>query len=554
MGSGVGTLAAALLRPVDWFLGRSLTGCDEDETTIRQALVMAWVGVSLVTPAWGAIYLAYGELVGLIPILYGIATFVALFTLRRFGGFEWIRISQLVQHLMLPFLLMWGLGGFGPSSAVLIWALLAPLSSLWAGRPREAWAVTGAFAVLTLFSAAIDDGLRDSNALPPWLRTGFYAGNFIVMTVVIFLLLAYFAWRQAEVLAVMRRNRELEAAYLQQEVSLRQSDKLATLGKLSAGLAHELNNPAAAVQQATKGLSDILAGDDRIRSEIASLGLDGAEADVLIGFADRIGDRVGHPDFLDPLDRSDREVAVQDLLEDAGVDDGWEIAPALVALGLDQDDVARLVASVDPSRIGDAAGLLADQFRRRSLVGSLDESTRRIIGMVGALKSYTHLDQAPSRPVDVHEGLESTLVMFQNRLKEGVEVTRHYDTSLPEIEAYGGELNQVWTNILDNAIDAMGGHGTISLTTGRSGDHVVVELADTGPGIPPDLLDSVFDPFVTSKAPGEGTGLGLNISHSIVTQKHGGEIEVESRPGRTVFTVRLPIAPPTPTPTRVPEE
>lgn len=531
-----------LNRYVSVVLDGKLADCAEDEATMRRTLVTAWVGVSIVTPIWGVTYIIYGEvLAGSIPVLYGIFSFVTIEVYRRIGGFEWIRIVELMQHLWLPFLLMWILGGFGPSSAVLIWAFLAPLSSLWARRSKEAYVITGSFIALTAFSALIDSSLAGENNLPPWLVTGFYAGNFIVMTVVVFALITYFVSQQEQAVMVLRRNRELEEAYLQQEVSLRQREKLATIGKLSAGLAHELNNPAAAVQQATQGLSTMLIGEDNVQAEIYALDLTDAEAAEVADLAARIGERVDHPAFLDPLERSDRESEVQDVLEDAGVEDGWEMAPSLVGLGLETVDVERLTSVIDPTRLRAAVGLLSDQFQRQSLLGSLDESTRRIIGMVGALKTYTHLDQAPQQSYDVHEGLDSTLVMFRNRLKTGIEIHQDYEPSLPTIEAHGSELNQVWTNIVDNAIDAMDGHGVISLTTRRNGDHVVVKLADDGPGVPADIVDTIFDPFVTSKPPGEGTGLGLNISHSIVTQKHGGEISVESEPGRTVFTVRLPI-------------
>ena len=161
--------------------------------------------------------------------------------------------------------------------------------------------------------------------------------------------------------------------------------------------------------------------------------------------------------------------------------------------------------------------------------------------MVRALKSYTHLDQAPSQLTDVHEGLDSTLVMLQNRLKTGVEVQRRYADDVPMIEAFPGELNQVWTNIIDNAVDAMGGEGVVVLTTERDGDEVVVRLADNGPGVPAEIADTIFDPFVTTKKAGDGTGLGLSISHGIVTQKHHGTLSMTSRPGETEFVVRLPI-------------
>ncbi len=527
---------------VDWVLHGALDDCSDDERRVRRTLVTAWVGVSAITPIWGATYFVNDEVVsGLIPGVYAPVTWLCFAAFRRFGGFQWIRVSQLVCHLLLPFPLMWSLGGFGPSSAVLIWALLAPLSSMWAGYGREAWLVTGSFLALTVASALIDSSLRDANNLPGWLITVFYAGNFVVMTVVIISLLSYFTRQQEEVIRVLRRNSELEAENLQQELSLRQSDKLATLGKLSAGLAHELNNPAAAVQQATRGLSTMLLGDEHLAAKIKALGLGDDEAVIVADYAGRIHDRVEHPRFLDPLERSDRESEVQNLLELAGIEEGWDLAPALVGLGCEASDVERLAATIDGARLGSAVELLADQYQRQSLLSSLDESTGRIISLVGALKTYVHLDQAPRQMIDVHEGLDSTLVMFQNRLRAGIEVSRHYDPSLPMIEAHGSELNQVWTNILDNAIDAMEGEGVISLTTRSVGEGVVVELCDDGPGIPAHILESIFDPFVTTKAPGQGTGLGLSISHGIVTQKHGGEISVASQPGRTVFTVCLPV-------------
>ena len=515
---------------------------DEDERTIRQILATAYLSVALITPLWGATYIAFGEVgSGLIPIVYGGLTAASFAMLRRPGGWEWLRVSQLVQHLLLPFILMWSLGGFSPSSAVLIWALLAPLGSLWADRTTEAFVVVGGFGALTVVSALINSSLSGDNGIPEWANTAFYAANFIVMTTVIVLLIAYFGREHAEALAVMRRNRELESAYLQQEVSLRQNEKLATIGKLGAGLAHELNNPAAAVQQATRELSKQLLGDSQMSAEIDRLGLSESEQAAVRSYAERIRERVDRPHFIDSLDRSDREQELERVLESVGVDRGWDSAPALVTLGIEPADIERLRVDVEPGNVPGAIAFLASQYERQSLVGSLDESAGRIIAMVRALKSYTHLDEAPRQLINVHEGLDSTLVMLQNRLKSGIEVRRDYATDLPEVEALGGELNQVWTNILDNAIDAMDGQGVLTIATHRDGDTVVVELGDTGPGVPPELLATIFDPFVTSKAPGEGTGLGLNISHRIVTQKHGGQISVESAPGHTTFTVQLPI-------------
>lgn len=524
---------------------RLIDECEaEDERQIRRTLSVAWVVVSLITPIWGVIYIAFDEVVaGLIPIVYGALTFVSFVVMRRWGSWSFWRKSQMVQHLLLPFFLMWELGGFGPSSAVLIWSLLAPISSMWAGQAREALSVLGGFVALTVFSGFIDSSLSPNNGIPEWAITAFYAANFVTITTIIFLLLAYLVGQQSQALDLMRRNRELETAYLQQEVSLRQSDKLATLGKLSAGMAHEMNNPAAAVQQATNELSNLLLGDDQVRADLAGLGLTESQEAEVWELASRIGTRVGHPEFLDPLERSDREDAAQDLLEAAGVEEAWELAPSLVSLGLEPSDIKRLRDSLPTEKFGEAANLLARQFHRQTLLGSLDESTGRIVSMVRALKTYSYLDQAPSQLLDLHEGLDSTLVMFHNRLRSGIEVRKIYG-DIPPIAGHGSELNQVWTNLLDNALDAMGETGTITLTTRHSGDDVIIEVEDDGPGVPVDMVETIFDPFVTSKAPGDGTGLGLNIAHSIITQKHGGQISLSSRPGRTVFSIRLPATQP----------
>ena len=532
-------------KALDWLLGRALEGCDEDGRTIRRGLGATYLGVSLVTPLWGVLYISMGEVAaGLIPAVYGVVSIAGLFVLRRVGGWQWMRVSQLVAHLLLPFLLMWLLGGFGPSSAVLIWALLAPLSSLWAGRPTEgAWVLAG-FGALTVLTALIEGLLPDGNELPSWTEPVFYVGNFCVMATVIFLVLDFFVGEHATALQVMRRNRELESAYLRQEVTLRQSEKLATVGRLSAGLAHELNNPAAAVQQSARELASMLLGERHVQEEIDRLDLPEDEAKALALFAADLANQIDHPEFVDPIDRIDRESAMQDYLETLGVEDPWDVAPPLVSLGLRSDDLENLAAALSADTVGPAAELVARQYRRQSVVRSLDESTSRIVTMVRALKSYTHLDEAPVAAVDLHEGLDSTLVMLQSRLKSGIAVERHFAEDLPTIEAHGSELNQVWTNLVDNALDAMGDSGSITLTTRHDGDDVEVAVTDSGPGIPAEVIDTIFDPFVTTKAPGDGTGLGLNIVHRIVTERHGGTITATNDDGGTTFTVRLPIRAP----------
>jgi signal transduction histidine kinase len=517
--------------------------CDEDEKTIRRVFCGASLFVGIAGPIWGTIYILAEEVgPGLIPLFYGVFTCASFVALRRTDSWHWFRLSQLFCIFVLPFSLMWSLGGFIPGSAVIVWAILAPIGALWGGKPKEAGAWILALLVGTVVSGLITPFLPDTNNLPEWLITTFFVMNIGLVSTILTALVAFYVRQMDGLITVMRRNRELESAYLAQEVSLRQSDKLATLGKLSAGLAHELNNPAAAAQQASNQLGTLLVSSQLRAVERSGLGLNDEEQDALDSFSERIRLAIEKPQFTDPLERSDREAELQDQLEAIGVPEPWQVASSLVGLGLEVDELADLQTLLRPEKLVDLLTLISVRFTRQHLIGGLHESTKRIIDLVGALKTYTYLDQAPRQPIDVHEGIDSTLVVLEHRLKAGVEVERFYADGVPTIEANGSELNQVWTNLLDNAIDAMDGEGKIEIITMFDGDFVVVQIGDSGPGIPGDLIDTVFDPFVTSKPPGEGTGLGLNIAHNIVTEKHGGIISVTSSEDGARFQVELPTA------------
>jgi signal transduction histidine kinase len=227
-------------------------------------------------------------------------------------------------------------------------------------------------------------------------------------------------------------------------------------------------------------------------------------------------------------------------LQDAGVEDPWELAPALASAGLDEAWLDRVVGCTGPAAPY-ALRWLSTVLDVEGLVGEIRSSAGRISELVGAMKDYSHLDKAPLEEIDIHDGLESTLIIFVHKLKQGVKVVRDYDRALPKVLARGGELNQVWTNIIDNAIDAMGGKGTLTIRTARDRDCVLVEIGDTGPGIPAELQRRIFEPFFTTKDVGEGTGLGLDISYRIVVRRHHGDIRVESKPGDTRFQVWIPI-------------
>ena len=325
------------------------------------------------------------------------------------------------------------------------------------------------------------------------------------------------------------------------QAALREREKLIALGTLSAGLAHELNNPAAAARRSAGELEKVFQVLHGAVHGFVSSGVERDQAEILVELQrealDRAAAAAAPEDDL--LASADREEALVDALDAEGLD-GWRLAPPLAEAGLDQEWLDRLRDSAGPA-FGVAAEWIAASLSARGLAQELHESTARISEIVGAVKEYTYMDQAHVQSIDVHDGLESTLTILAHKLRKGdVAVERHYDRSLPHITAHGSQLNQVWTNLIDNAIDALDGAGTVSITTRRTGDQVVVEIGDDGPGIPPELQSRLFEPFFTTKEVGKGTGLGLDVVYRIVTN-HRGQVRVESKPGDTRFQVRLPL-------------
>ena len=350
-----------------------------------------------------------------------------------------------------------------------------------------------------------------------------------------------FFHRRVHMLRSRQAMRRLEMAYLEQEMVLRQSEKLATLGRLSAGMAHELNNPASAARRSGEQLREVI---DEMETAQFRLGHMQLAPELLAEVRALESDacaRAAEPDELDPLTRSDREQELEDWLDGLGIEDPWEAAPRLVSMGHGVASLGELAKRFEAECLEVVLSSLTSHFTVYRLLEEIGHGTGRITEIVRALKSYAYLDQAEIQEVDVRRGLDDTLVMLRARLKEGISVERHYDEDVPFIEAFGGELNQVWTNLIDNSITAMDGSGRLVLSARLQNDRVVVDILDDGPGIPVELQPKIFDPFFTTKAPGEGTGLGLNISHNIVVEKHGGELTVDSRPGETRFTAKLPL-------------
>jgi signal transduction histidine kinase len=274
---------------------------------------------------------------------------------------------------------------------------------------------------------------------------------------------------------------------------------------------------------------------------LGELNLTDAQLESLLALDKLAGERARKPADLDTLARSDREYELETWLSEQGIEEAWQVAPTLANLGYQRNELQTLAADFTPSQFPAIIDWLNDTYNIYSLLEEIGQGTGRISELVKALKDYTYLDQAPVQAVDIHEGLDSTLVILRSKLRPGITVHREYATDLPRIQALGSELNQVWTNLVDNAIDAMNGQGEITLRTRADDPWVIVDIEDNGPGIPPEILPNLFDPFFTTKAPGSGTGLGLNISHNIVVGKHQGQIDVSSQPGQTRFEVRIPI-------------
>ena len=318
-------------------------------------------------------------------------------------------------------------------------------------------------------------------------------------------------------------------------------ERLASLGTMAAGLAHELNNPAAAARRAAAELADTLEVISASLGHFVEAGVERAQAAKLLELQQQAVSRGATCTALDALDFADAEDDLLARLEALGIPEPWRIAEPLAAAGVDQawlDEVALLAGPATDAALRWVAATLS----AGRLATELQDSTERISALVGAVKSYAYMDKGGLAEIDLHEGLETTLAVLGHKLKHtSIEVVRSYDRDLPKLTLHGSELNQVWTNLLDNAIDALGEHGTITVSTRRDGDCAEVAIGDDGPGIPDDVAARIFDPFYTTKEIGKGTGLGLATARGIVVDRHDGSISVESEPGRTTFRVRLPL-------------
>ena len=322
------------------------------------------------------------------------------------------------------------------------------------------------------------------------------------------------------------------------EAAARQRQSLVTLGTLAAGLAHEINNPAAAAVRAVDALEDTC---QALLASVSGLAVHQVSARQF-GALDLLRQEITRPAAApDALALADQEDALAEWLTRHGVDREWMIAPSLAAAGVDTSWCDRAAAIMDGPALEPGLEWVASTLSADMLLAEMKESTRRISTLVAAVKSYTQMDRASMQRTEVSDGLESTLVMLGHMLRDGVTVVRDYGAGVPPVEAHAGELNQVWTNLIGNAVEAMDGQGTLRLSTRATQNTVVIEVADTGRGLSPDVAARAFEPFFTTKDAATNTGLGLDIARRIITERHGGTIDIDSRPGHTVLRVQIPV-------------
>ena len=342
---------------------------------------------------------------------------------------------------------------------------------------------------------------------------------------------------------IMRQVRPVVARFTAIEQS---RERLAALGTMSAGLAHELNNPASAARRSAADLAEALDVIGATLREFVTAGIERDAAARIADLRDQALHQCADRSPLSALDAADAEDEMRERLEALGVPDAWRVAEPLAAAGLDAEWLEQMRASAGsatPAALRSVAASLSAQ----RLVSDLRESTERMSSLIGAVKAYAYMDRGGIVEADIHEGLETTLKVMGHKLKNTeIKIEREYDRTLPPLTIYGSELNQVWTNLLDNAIDALGSAGTITLRTRRDGGCVVVDIADTGPGIPAEARSHVFDPFYTTKDVGKGTGLGLDTARRIVVERHGGSLAFDTGENGTTFHIWLQLHPSTP--------
>lgn len=341
---------------------------------------------------------------------------------------------------------------------------------------------------------------------------------------------------RALLLTITNRWRETEALLLQ-------SEKMAQLGTLTAGMAHELNNPASAVRRGSSQIKETYSRFQELHFAINRSKLPDDQMNVMATLDKQAQQSATHPVDIDSLSRSEKEFQLESLLEEYGVENAWQVVPSLVNLGIEEAHFKEIASQILPNNLENFIHWLDSSSSIYGLLEEISQGARHISNVVKALKTYAYQDSTTLQTVDIHNTIEETLLLMDSAIHDKISIEKEFDANLPSIQGFQSELGQVWSNIIKNAVDAVGENGKIILRTKQDHDMVLVEIEDNGPGIPKEIQSRIFDPFFTTKSPGEGVGLGLNISYNIIKQKHHGEIEVVSNPGKTIFTVSVPVNP-----------
>ena len=478
-------------------------------------------------------------LTALLPALFVIIVGAALLISHISKNHHYAIYAQIICIIYIPALIQWSIGSAFDSGFVIVWSFLGPICALMFFSVRQAVFWLSLYLANLVISVIFNDFfVSHGQVISESTNLFFFIMNLGFASIVVFIFAGYYV--NAAVREQKKANKLLEFN-LQQEMVLRQNEKLATLGRLSAGVAHELNNPASAALRGAEHLKVNLIDLEKNQYKLGQMNLTDTQLEKLTTLNKKIYEKSKQPAELNPLMRSDLENELELWFENKGINNNWELTSTLVNIGFSKEELSELADNFPREQFPIVVSSLGSNFATHNLTEEIRQGVGRITQIVKALSSYTYLDQAPTQSVDIHEGLDNTLVMLRSQLKKGITVVCEYSDNLPRIQAYGSELNQVWTNIIDNAINAMNGNGKITLKTYKQDEWLVVEIRDSGPGIPEEVQSKVFDPFFTTKPPGEGTGLGLNISHNIITQKHNGEINVKSKPGETCFQIKLPL-------------
>lgn len=524
-----------MLQPwLEWFGALADRPSDDDETKLKHRyLIITAVAMSVGGLIWGTVsFWLELYLPGLIPYGYTAITVVNLTALHLTKEFRRARLVQVSISLLLPFFLQWSLGGFVTSGAMMVWAMLSLVGSLSFDENRESFVWLAMFMGLTAFSGAIEGALPVPEVLTSRTIAKFaFSVNIAVVAGTMFGLIHYFTGLRRDSMVVLaEKNRQIASS----QEALVQSERLAALGQLVAGVAHELNTPLGAIKASVGNLQTAVA---ETRQELPSA-LARATSEERQHWQ-RLVDAGSVQAPLTTREERRLRQALEDGLRAAGIEDASGAARILGRMGVGEVDASALAVL----RAAEGEALLRGAYNVASMernAVTIRTAADRAAKIVFALKRYAHPGDADGHQVDASltENLETVLTLYHNQIKHGVEVVRRFPGAIPLVARHD-ELNQVWTNLVHNALQAMDYKGTLEVGAEERGDQVVVTIADTGPGIPAAVQERMFEPFFTTKAAGEGSGLGLSISRKIVAD-HGGEIAVSSRPGYTVFSVTLP--------------